>query len=188
MNCDTTRRLCDAYLDGSLDDVRRCEMTAHLEKCPDCRRYVGEYRAVMEHLAALPRFSSRPGFEERLLRRWRWESQPRRQSPFVRLAPLHQLAGALLVLVVAIAVWQLPVMRRAARHGEVPLVAPSTTSELETEQQAASGVVASGAASGAVPEEVAGTIAMSKEKREKKGAGSRDHGTAASSRAERIKD
>lgn len=52
MNCDDTRRLIHAYLDGELDLVRTMEIEAHLRECPACAREHATYAALSSAIKA----------------------------------------------------------------------------------------------------------------------------------------
>jgi anti-sigma factor RsiW len=46
MNCDTVRKLLDAYLDGELDLVSSLDIENHLPDCPDCSARLQNRRAL----------------------------------------------------------------------------------------------------------------------------------------------
>jgi anti-sigma factor RsiW len=47
MSCEAYRELMDAYLDDSLDEVRRTGFRAHLRSCADCREIVVRHEPTM---------------------------------------------------------------------------------------------------------------------------------------------
>jgi len=67
MNCDDTRRLLDADVDGELDLARHLEMAAHLQSCRDCAQAAEASRAraaaLREHLT---RFPASPALADRI--------------------------------------------------------------------------------------------------------------------------
>ncbi len=61
MNCNETRGMIDADIDGELDLVRHLDLAAHLRTCPECARYAETARARREVLrGSLPRFTAPP--------------------------------------------------------------------------------------------------------------------------------
>ena len=67
MDCNETRRLLDADLDGELDLVRHLEIETHLSACAGCTRLAENSRARRAALhAALPRFAASPQFAEKI--------------------------------------------------------------------------------------------------------------------------
>jgi anti-sigma factor RsiW len=58
MNCDETRRLLDADIDGEVDLVTHLEIEKHLRACSDCAQLADQTRARHEALRALPRYSA----------------------------------------------------------------------------------------------------------------------------------
>jgi hypothetical protein len=62
MSCDAYRELVDAYLDDTLDEVRRTGFRAHLQSCADCRSYA----TGREPTLALILDSDRPAERERV--------------------------------------------------------------------------------------------------------------------------
>jgi anti-sigma factor RsiW len=67
MNCEETRRLLDADLDGELDLVRHLEIESHLSACPACAKLAENARARRAALReALPRFTASSGLAEKI--------------------------------------------------------------------------------------------------------------------------
>jgi anti-sigma factor RsiW len=58
MNCNETRRLLDADIDGEVDLVTHLDIEKHLGDCADCARLAAQSRARREVLQTLPRFSA----------------------------------------------------------------------------------------------------------------------------------
>ena len=67
MDCNDTRRLLDADLDGELDLVRHLDLEAHLRTCPACARLAESARARNIALRqSLPRFTGSPQLAEKI--------------------------------------------------------------------------------------------------------------------------
>ena len=67
MDCNETRRLLDADLDGELDLVRHLDIESHLHACPGCTRLAENSRARRAALrASLPRFAAPPQLAEKI--------------------------------------------------------------------------------------------------------------------------
>jgi anti-sigma factor RsiW len=67
MDCNETRRLLEAGLDGELDLVRHLEMEAHLRTCTECARAAETARARRTALReSLPRYSAPAGLAARI--------------------------------------------------------------------------------------------------------------------------
>jgi len=67
MDCNETRRLLDADIDGELDLVRHLELDAHLRACPDCARLAENARAGRTTIReSLPRFTAPPQLADRI--------------------------------------------------------------------------------------------------------------------------
>jgi anti-sigma factor RsiW len=83
MNCNETRGLIDADLDGELDLVRHLELAAHLRTCPDCARYAETARARRSALReSLLRFTAPPQLAGRIRAALQAEGAPApRRSP-----------------------------------------------------------------------------------------------------------
>ena len=67
MDCNETRRLLEAHLDGELDLVRHTEIEAHLRECPACAQLLAnadERRTALRE--GLPRFSAPPSLAEKI--------------------------------------------------------------------------------------------------------------------------
>lgn len=67
MDCNETRRLLDADLDGELDLVRHLEIEAHLRACPACSQLAENARARRAALReSLPRFTAPAQLAEKI--------------------------------------------------------------------------------------------------------------------------
>jgi anti-sigma factor RsiW len=67
MDCNETRRLLDADIDGELDLVRHLEIETHLRTCPDCARLAESARARRTALReSLPRFTASAALAEKI--------------------------------------------------------------------------------------------------------------------------
>src|SRR4051812_34712976 len=67
MDCNETRRLIDAAIDGELDLVHQLEFEAHLRTCADCARQADAARAQRTALReSLPRFTAPPALAGRI--------------------------------------------------------------------------------------------------------------------------
>ncbi len=87
MNCDESRPLLDAYLDGELDLVHSLAIEQHVESCPACRRARKQHEALRVAIReALPRVHAAPEFEARIRGALRHEAgevdQAKRVLPF----------------------------------------------------------------------------------------------------------
>jgi len=104
MDCNETRRLLDADLDGELDLVRHLELEAHLRACPDCARLAENARAGRVALRdSLPRFTATPQLAEKI--RASLPSTPSTASAPTRarvIFPLWQVSGLAASIVVAL--------------------------------------------------------------------------------------
>jgi len=68
MDCNETRRLIEADVDGELDLVRHLELEAHLKGCAECTRLGETLRARRLALReSLPRFTAPPQFTGKVL-------------------------------------------------------------------------------------------------------------------------
>lgn len=77
MNCDDTRRLLEADLDGELDLVRHLELNEHLRLCADCARWAEAASARRTALrATLPRFTAPAVLADRVRTAIRTEAAP----------------------------------------------------------------------------------------------------------------
>ena len=108
MDCNETRRLLEAAVDGELDLVRNLELEAHLGGCPECARLGETLRARRTALReSLPRFTAPPQLAGSVLAALRAEAAPA-TAPAARLVPLSwpvwRAAGLAASLVFALAV------------------------------------------------------------------------------------
>jgi len=77
MDCNETRRLIEADVDGELDLVRHLELEAHLKGCAACARLGETLRARRSALReSLPRFAAPPQFTGKVLAAIRAEGAP----------------------------------------------------------------------------------------------------------------
>jgi hypothetical protein len=93
-----------AFLDGQLSPARSARLEEHLASCEPCRQHLGELRAVVEGLRALPSISAPRSFA---LRPEQVEA-PRRQAPIEApkwaFGPAGAAATALLLFLVLVGV------------------------------------------------------------------------------------
>ncbi len=54
MNCEQATEFLAEYWDSTLDEVPRCELEAHLAKCPECRSEATRLKAFWLRLGAIP--------------------------------------------------------------------------------------------------------------------------------------
>ncbi|HVT74491.1 MAG TPA: anti-sigma factor [Lacunisphaera sp.] len=99
MNCDETRHLLPAHLDGELDVVRDAEIVAHLDGCPACADRALAHAArrglVQEKL---PRFTAPAGLEAQIRTSLHAAARPKTTMfPPMLWNRLLPLAAALLV-------------------------------------------------------------------------------------------
>jgi anti-sigma factor RsiW len=67
MDCNETRRLLEAHLDGELDLVRHTEIEAHVRECPACAQFLANAEQRRTALReGLPRFSAPPALAEKI--------------------------------------------------------------------------------------------------------------------------
>jgi anti-sigma factor RsiW len=84
MDCNETRRLLEADLDGELDLVRRLEIETHLRGCTACSQLAESLRARHNALrTSLPRFTAPPQLAQKIRAGIRAEATP---APSVALA------------------------------------------------------------------------------------------------------
>jgi len=102
-NCERSRELAQAYLDGSLAPAERVAFEHHLAACPACRRVVASYRRLFAALAepAIPEPAG--DLAERALARIRAAAHRRRAAQTLVSAAAVALCG-----VVASLAWGLP--------------------------------------------------------------------------------
>jgi anti-sigma factor RsiW len=83
MDCNASRRLLEAYVDGELDLVPHLEVEAHLQTCAACARAAENLRSARGLLrSALPRHAAPPALVERLR-----ASLPSAPAPAARPSP-----------------------------------------------------------------------------------------------------
>jgi anti-sigma factor RsiW len=105
MNCNESRQLIEADVDGELDLIRHLELEAHVRACPACTRLADSARARREALReALPRFTAPPRAVERIRASLRDEGAPR--APAGRggtvIWPIWNIAGLAASLALAV--------------------------------------------------------------------------------------
>jgi anti-sigma factor RsiW len=99
MDCNETRRLLEADVDGELDLIRHLELEAHLSGCPECAHLGGSLRARRVALReSLPRFTASHQLTGKVLAALRAEKATvAAPGPAVRLArvswPIWRAAG-----------------------------------------------------------------------------------------------
>lgn len=69
MKCPETRNMVSPYLDDELRPDKKREFTAHLERCPGCRKAVEEAEQVQRLFASVERFEAPVGFVDRVMAR-----------------------------------------------------------------------------------------------------------------------
>ena len=104
MNCQETRQLLDAYVDGELDLVRSLELERHLESCAECDATVlqlKEARAAVQTYS--PYFTAPPDLEKRLRTRLRAPAEGLPQTiPHNKLLTWRWAAVAASIVAVAV--------------------------------------------------------------------------------------
>ena len=102
-NCERSRELAQAYLDGTLPPAERTAFENHLGACPSCRQVVATYRRLFAALAA-PAIPAPSGdLTQRTLGRIRVAARRRRAAQTLVSAAAVALCG-----VVASLAWGLP--------------------------------------------------------------------------------
>ena len=124
MNCDETRPLLEAYLDGELDLVHSLAIEQHVESCADCRRVREQQDALR---ALLRRALPRPATPTALAGRIR--TTLRRESGVSTPMPWRWLAAAALFLASLALLGLMARMRPAARD---PLVAEAVANHVRS--------------------------------------------------------
>lgn len=66
MNCEHTRELLNAYLDGELAPARHAQVAEHLRECPGCARTLAELEGVNRAIGALDGMAVPDGFGRRV--------------------------------------------------------------------------------------------------------------------------
>ncbi len=100
MNCDESRPLLEAYLDGELDLVHSVAIEQHVESCPACRRARKQHEALRAIVrGALPRAHAPAEFAVRLRGALRQESGEVEPAKRVLSYDWRWLATAAAVLV-----------------------------------------------------------------------------------------
>jgi len=120
-NCERSRELAQAYLDGSLAPAERVAFEHHLAACPPCRRVVASYRRLFAALAepAIPEPAG--DLAERTLTRIRAAARRRRAAQTLVSAAAVVACG-----VVASLAWGLPEALVEAFGGFDPLAVASS--------------------------------------------------------------
>jgi anti-sigma factor RsiW len=77
MACSELVDTITAYLDGTLADVDRERLDAHLAQCPFCTEYVAQMRATIARLETLDTTTLAPRTRDDLLTAFRdWAAEP----------------------------------------------------------------------------------------------------------------
>ena len=120
-NCQRSRELAQAYLEGALASSERAAFENHLRACPSCRRVVAEYGRLFSVLAepAIPRPSA--DLAERVMRRVVAAARRRRAAQTAVSAAAIIACGTLASLL-----WNLP-ERLLEALGEADLLATATS-------------------------------------------------------------
>ena len=104
MNCNETRFLIDADVDGELDLVRHLEIAAHLRTCAGCAGYAGQAKTRRSVLRdSLPRFIAPPQLAGRIRAALKTEGAPVPHRARVYW-PLWNIAGVAASLAFALLV------------------------------------------------------------------------------------
>jgi anti-sigma factor RsiW len=156
--CTHCRERFSDYLDGLLNAAGRADADAHLAVCPDCRRELELWKAVLQGVAALPREGTPDGFGARVMARLEAESRPQeglqveapRQRPLLLGLWLRALPVAAMVLLVfgAVAIVQHSAMVTPPERSlaMAPMPAPPAATP-PVAQEAGSALAYSGAGS-----------------------------------------
>jgi anti-sigma factor RsiW len=121
MNCKATEKHLIAYMDGSIDTLRRCEVEGHLSDCSACRQRAGELRQLWRVLDEAPVTMPSPGFDAQV--RTRIAQEGARGGAWGWLiAPSPRLAVGVTALLI-FSVWLSSV--RPTAHPPQPVVASS---------------------------------------------------------------
>ena len=109
MDCNETRRLIEAEVDGELDLVRHLELEAHLKGCAGCTRLWETLRVRRSALReALPRFTASPQLAAKVRAALRAEGAstgvPARESGLAAVSwPIWRAVGLAASVVFALA-------------------------------------------------------------------------------------
>ena len=101
MNCDETRRLVHAYLDGELDLMTALALEQHIEQCASCSHFHREKRALEQALSLKAAFHPAPGSLMRQVRHELGRAGWLPGVPWWRTWRLAYLPGALLAALLA---------------------------------------------------------------------------------------
>ena len=71
MACRELVQVVTDYLEGTLPEVDRTHLEAHLAECPYCEEYVAQMRELSSALGELPKEPVDPAQQERLLEAFR---------------------------------------------------------------------------------------------------------------------
>jgi len=107
MECEGIKELLSAYLDGELTEEESGTVRAHLERCPDCRREIEQFRKVSALYRDLDDPEPPADLEKRVLAevgRMRMMRVPVRTRFFFFPKPLLALAATVLVVCGAAAI------------------------------------------------------------------------------------
>jgi anti-sigma factor RsiW len=125
MDCNETRRLLEADIDGELDLVRHLELEAHLRGCPQCAKIAENARARSKAIRdSVPRYSAPAGLAAKI-RVALPDAAPARQERPKMVFPLWQLAG----LAASVAVAGLFGFAWGSAHSHTSLVEDEAVSE-----------------------------------------------------------
>jgi anti-sigma factor RsiW len=114
--CDATRRLLTAYLDGELVNGEAATIEGHLRECADCREILRGESAVASAIAGgVPRHRAPEALGEQVRR---IVARPPRRAPWVLAVSV-----ALATLVVASFAWWRGTLRTTPAHPEMVTVA-----------------------------------------------------------------
>ena len=121
MNCERSRELAQAYLDGALLPAERTAFENHLGACPSCRQVVATYRRLFAALGAPAMPAPSGDLAQRTLGRIRVAARRRRAAQTLVSAAAVVACG-----VVASLAWGLPEALVEAFGGFDPLAVASS--------------------------------------------------------------
>ncbi len=94
MDCRRAEELLSDHLEGTLHEILRAELEAHLARCADCRAVRAALGEVVEALRAFPDVDAPPGLAERAAAAALARPRPVVVRPAIVLPPWVQAAAA----------------------------------------------------------------------------------------------
>lgn len=117
------RELLSAYLDGELAAAERAEVSAHLARCAECARELGELALVEKTIASSRRHVMPPELLARLEARFSRRTWAERAAGLLKAPRFYVPAGAVAAFAVALSFWlgapepeQIPLESLLAAH------------------------------------------------------------------------